>query len=131
MKIHGLRQLEKMSSELSEQALRLVPALAVAMDREGRGAVDTARRIIAGRSKYGHIPHYPSSITHDVYIQPRRGFVNMEFGPERRRAQGPLGPILEYGTLNNPPFPHLLPAATTQEQLAERRLSAVVRDIVD
>lgn len=51
---------------------------------------------------------YPSSITYDVEIEGKT--VVAEIGPDKTKNQGPLGNILEFGTSNNAPLPHLGPA---------------------
>ena len=44
-----------------------------------------------------HAPHYPDSISYDM-----RG-LDVEVGPDKGAAQGPLGNLLEYGSSKNPP----------------------------
>lgn len=56
-----------------------------------------------------HAPHYPRSITYDVDDLGVGHGVTGEIGPDKDRAQGALGNILEYGTVNNAPYAHLGP----------------------
>ena len=70
-----------------------------------RNTRDDARAFAAGMS---HLPHYPRSITYDVAVE--GGQVVGEVGPDKDLPQGPLGNVLEFGTANNPPYPHLGPA---------------------
>jgi hypothetical protein len=67
-----------------------------------------AQRIIRANSHRGYLPHYPRSITYDVTAS--GDTVRGEVGPDRARLQGGLGPLLEYGSVNNAPIPHLSPA---------------------
>lgn len=69
-----------------------------------------ARQRIAGLP---HAPAYPASITYDTTLQ-ATGAAG-EVGPDKDRRQGALGNILEFGTRNNPPRPHLGPAAEAEE----------------
>lgn len=75
----------------------------------GRGALNIkngARRRI-GRP--AHAPAYASSINYDLK---RWGMGAIaEIGPDKGRRQGALGNLLEYGSVNNAPIPHIRPAA--------------------
>lgn len=66
---------------------------------------DDARGRIAGRK---YLPAYPYSITYDTKVTAEG--IEGEIGPDKGRAQGPLGNIVEYGTSKNAPIPHLGPA---------------------
>ena len=66
---------------------------------------DDARSRIAGRK---YLPAYPYSITYDTKVTAEG--IEAEIGPDKGRAQGPLGNIIEYGTSKNAPIPHLGPA---------------------
>lgn len=82
-----------------------------------------AQRAVSGLA---HAPHYPATITYDVEVTPKG--VSAEIGPGRT-GQGPLGPILEFGTVNNPPRPHLLPALEREVPVWIRFLEQVVGDV--
>ena len=69
---------------------------------------DDARSRIRGRK---YLPAYPYSITYDVKVT--ADGVEGEIGPDKGKAQGPLGNIVEYGTSKNAPIPHLGPALDT------------------
>ena len=66
---------------------------------------DDARSRIAGHK---YLPAYPYSITYDT--KATADGIEGEIGPDKGRAQGPLGNIIEYGTSKNAPIPHLGPA---------------------
>jgi hypothetical protein len=57
-----------------------------------------------------HAPDYPRAITYDTTDRGVGDGVSAEIGPDKDRRQGALGNILEYGTVNNPPYAHLGPA---------------------
>lgn len=71
-----------------------------------------ARRRASGLS---HAPRYPQSITYDSH-ETRTG-AWAEIGPdvEKEGLQGYLGNVLEFGTTNNAPHPHIMPAAEREE----------------
>lgn len=53
------------------------------------------------RSRHGHIPHLPKAIGYDV-SRTALG-ADAVIGPDKDRKQGPLGNLLEFGSVNNPP----------------------------
>lgn len=109
-------------SELSDLADDLRRAAADVLD-EGekvvsKGALNVkneARDRISGRA---HLPHYPSSISYDL---DRDGAsVTAHIGPDKERRQGPLGNLIEFGSIHNDPIPHLNPALDNEEPRFER-----------
>jgi hypothetical protein len=70
---------------------------------------DSARRVTG----LAHAPAYPRSITYDVTQAAACAWG--EVGPDKDRRQGALGNILEYGTVKNPPRPHMGPAGDAEE----------------
>ena len=66
---------------------------------------DDARNRIKGHK---YLPAYPYSITYSTKFT--GDGIEGEIGPDKGRAQGPLGNIIEYGTSKNAPIPHLGPA---------------------
>ncbi len=85
-----------------------------------RGALniktDAARRV----SGLAHAPAYPRSITYDLRTTLTGAWA--EIGPDKSRRQGALGNVIEYGTVNNPPRPHIGPAADAERPRFERAL---------
>lgn len=63
---------------------------------------------------------YVRSISYDVTADDGR--VEAEIGPDKTMRQGALGNLLEYGSSNNPPYPHLRPAAEAEQPRTEREL---------
>lgn len=74
-----------------------------------------ARDLISGRA---HLPHYPFSIGYD--IDRDEGSITAHIGPDKDLSQGPLGTILENGSIHNAPIPHLNPALDNEEPRFER-----------
>ncbi|MEV4437486.1 hypothetical protein AB0K09_00465 [Streptomyces sp. NPDC049577] len=94
----------------TEAYLAGVPArLAVtgrqAVEVTARKVKDSARQRISGHK---YLPQYPRSITYEV--KTTAAGVEAEIGPDKGAAQGALGNIIEYGSANNAPLPHLGPA---------------------
>lgn len=63
----------------------------------------------------GHpdIKHLPRAIDYDITEQPHA--VEAEIGADRRRLQGVLAHLIEFGTLTSPPIPGGQPALDAQE----------------
>jgi hypothetical protein len=93
------------------KASRPNPAAVMAVVAKGAVNIkkDAARRI----SGLKHAPAYPRSITYDLY-QSLRG-PSAIIGPDKSRRQGALGNLLEYGSIKNPPHPHMGPAGEAEE----------------
>ena len=70
---------------------------------------DAAQRISGLR----HAPAYPRSIGYDLY--PSLKGPSAVIGPDKDRRQGALGNLLEYGSVNSAPIPHLAPALDAEE----------------
>ena len=95
----------------------------------GRTAQQAARKARAGARgtlRGIYTKHYPGSITHEQIND-----LTAAFGPQYGRRQAFLGKILEYGTINNSPRPHLIPAAEEQIPVMEGALArAALRRLV-
>ncbi|MCX4596084.1 hypothetical protein OG819_42485 [Streptomyces sp. NBC_01549] len=83
---------------------------------------DDARNRIKGHK---YLPAYPYSITYDVKVTAEG--IEGEIGPDKGRAQGPLGNIVEYGTSKNAPLPHLGPALDANAEDLVAGLEIAVR----
>lgn len=112
-----------------ERALRGAPARVTrqVLSVTKKGALnvkrDAARTVRATfRGVYsGHARIYPKSITYDVTTIPGGGVVAV-IGPDKDLPQGALGNLLEYGSSNNPPHPHLGPAVERERPEYMRQL---------
>lgn len=108
---------------------RVLAKTAVTAIREVRGVVekgalnikrDAAKKITG----LAHARAYPRSITYDVHVTP--GSTYADIGPDKDKPQGPLGNLLEYGSVNNPPHPHMRPAADRELPKFEKALELLV-----
>ena len=111
-KVTGLEEL----SEDMQQAVK--DAIPGAKKIVGKGSLQIKResqRIIRARSKRGYLPHYPRAITYEV--KAAGAVVSSEIGPDPSKPQGGLGGLLENGSVNNSPIPHLNPALDLEEHV--------------
>jgi hypothetical protein len=109
-KVTGLEELDE---DLQRAIADAIPA---AKKIAGKGALKVkkrAREIIKANSPHGYLPHYPYSISYDVTAH--GPVVTAEIGPKTEKLQGGLGRIIEEGTVNNSPIPHLSPALDEEE----------------
>lgn len=86
---------------------------------------DAAQKV----SGFSHLPHYPKSISYDT-----RNLAHTiigEIGPDKGRTQGPLGNLIEFGSVNNAPIPHMAPALETEEPKYLKALENLMGTILD
>lgn len=86
---------------------------------------DDARNRIKGHK---YLPAYPYSITYDTKVTAEG--IEGEIGPDKGRAQGPLGNIVEYGTSKNAPIPHLGPALDANAEDLVAGIEIAVRQAI-
>lgn len=79
------------------------------------GAFNIKQAWKARWSGYAHLPHLPGTISYD--LAGGAGVWTAEIGPDKTKRQGPLGNIIEFGSVNNAPIPGGLPAARAEEPL--------------
>lgn len=62
---------------------------------------------------HAHIKHLPAAVGYDLH----RDGVNSsaQIGPDKDALQGPLGSIIEFGTVNNAAIPGGMPALDAEE----------------
>lgn len=94
--------LDKAISDTPDEAAKVVAKGALNIKNDAR------RRL----GSLAHAPAYPSSITYDTFSGLRGP--GAEIGPDKSRRQGALGNLIEYGSVNNPPHPHMAPAAEAE-----------------
>jgi len=96
------------------ECLRVVDRAAVNIKRDARDAV----------KGMAHAPAYPASITYDTRWDQQ--VYEAEIGPDKTRRQGALGNLIEYGSVNNPPRPHLGPALQAEAPRMAAALAAAI-----
>lgn len=101
---HG--DLDRLVLDLDQAASGMPEEAANVVERGALNIKNGARRRVGG---LGHAPAYPNAITYDMRDGMRGP--EAEIGPDKGRRQGALGNILEFGTINSAPIPHIRPAA--------------------
>ncbi|MGA5629798.1 hypothetical protein ACPCTH_33520 [Streptomyces cellulosae] len=105
---------------------RMAPLLAVTSRQAVTVSALKIKNDAARRSQSsGHAKHYSRSITYDVHGG--AASVWAEIGPDKARTQGALGNIIEFGTRNNAPRPHLGPALYAEDGGFYRGMQIAVR----
>lgn len=103
-------ELVRWENSLRAAGRRVGPAAARVVSKGALNVKNTARRLAP---KGGHVRLYPASITYDLDRQ--TDAVEAEIGPKPGRPQWGLGNLIEYGSIHNPPHPHLNPALDEEE----------------
>lgn len=67
-----------------------------------------ARRIIEANTPHGYLVHYKKDFSYDVTAHATD--IIGEVGPDANKPQGGLARIIEYGSINSAPIPHLSPS---------------------
>lgn len=112
---HG--DVDRFVAEL-DKAIYRTPAEVEAVVAKGALNIKNGARRRIGRP--AHAPAYASSISYDLK---RWGMGAIaEIGPDKGRRQGALGNLLEYGSVNNAPIPHIRPAADEELPRFERAM---------
>lgn len=113
--------LNEVVAELDRAQSRMMPGVRAVVER---GALNIKQDAARRASGLKHAPAYPQSISYDVHNT--FGGVTAEIGPDKGRRQGALGNILEFGTPNNAPRPHLNPALDVEEPKFVAALDALL-----
>ncbi|MGW3854738.1 hypothetical protein [Micromonospora arida] len=78
-----------------------------------KGALNVKNGAVRRVRGLSNLPHYPRAIGYDVT---RAGSVTEAIvGPDTDKLQGSLGHIVELGSVNSAPHPHMMPAADEEE----------------
>lgn len=124
--IDGRNGLDGLAADLAE-------ASAAAPDETRKvvqkGALNIKKDAQKRSSGISHAPTYPYTISYDT--TPTLFGATAEIGPDKdkqvgggpHRTPGNLGAILEYGSVNSAPVPHLGPALDAERPLFERALA--------
>lgn len=121
-KMSGLNELQLI---LNNAARDVVPEAKKVLSKAALNIKTDAQRKSSG---IRHAPAYPRSIGYDTAWQGTLG--RAEIGPDKDKRQGALGNILEYGTVNNPPYAHLGPALDYEGPNFERYLGELGEDLL-
>jgi hypothetical protein len=114
---HEVTALVDAISKASAPALKDITAVVA------KGALNIKKDAARRSSGLRHAPAYPRSITYDMHFSLRGP--SAEIGPDKNRPQGALGNLIEYGSINNAPHPHMRPAADAEEPRFAKAIEAV------
>ena len=124
-----MTEVNKLAADLMATSLLTLPAAEKITQVAAIKIKKGAQKRIRSASEAGHIPGYPASITYDTTT--KGVSVSAEIGPDKDRNQGPLGNVLEYGTSDTAPIPHLQPALEAEAPIFERLLAEAAVRLVD
>lgn len=110
---------------LEAAAADVVPEARKVVARASLNIKRDAQKKISGLA---HAPHYPRAIGYDTAVSGTR--VTSEIGPDKKKKQGTLGAVLEYGSVNNAPLAHLGPALDYEVPNLERYLGELGEDLL-
>jgi hypothetical protein len=88
-----------------------------------RGALNIKKDAQKRVTGLKHAPAYPRSIGYDTHTTLTGA--SAEIGPDKEKRQGALGNLIEYGSIHNPPRPHLAPALEAEEPRFVKALEEV------
>lgn len=125
-----MREVHLFAAELVAASAATLPAVEKVSQVAGIKIKKDAQRRIRSASQYGAISGYPSSITYDVKVQFPAAVVTV-VGPDKDRNQGALGNVLEYGTADTAPVPHLQPALEAESPIFERLIAEAAAGLID
>lgn len=124
--------LDELGDDLRAAQDEIVKATRGVVSKGALNIKNDARRIAAGiEGEFGGrtIPHYPKSITYDTKVSGT--IVSAEIGPDKDKLQGPLGNLLEYGSIHNVAYPHLNPSLDAEEERFVKALEDVGGDLIE
>ena len=123
IRVTGLNELVL---QLDAATSRLPVEVQAVLGRAGLNIKKDAAARVGGRK---YLPAYPRSISYDVSA--KLGGYQVEVGPDKDRPQGPLGNIIEDGSVNSAPIPHLSPALDAEEPKVVVALDALLGRLLD
>lgn len=97
-------ELDSLAADMDRANKETLAKIAKVNAKGGLNVKNGARQRVEGHS---HLPLYPASIGYQTTV--RAGSVETEIGPDKDKAQGSLGNLIEYGSSKNAPMPHLGP----------------------
>jgi hypothetical protein len=96
-------------ADLTAAPEKLRLGIRATVEKAALNVKNDAKETVTRDTPKGHARAYPASITYDVTSTPTGG-TSAEIGPDKDKRQGALGNLIEFGSANNSPIPHLGPA---------------------
>lgn len=91
-------ELQQLAADLAAAPGRLEATVRPVVSKGALNIKNTWRTSASGLK---HAPAYPYSIGYDLDVGP--GYAAAEIGPDKDKAQGALGNLIEFGSSKNPP----------------------------
>jgi hypothetical protein len=123
-----MTEVNALAADLVASSFKVLPGAEKVIDVGAAKVKKSAAKRIKAADRAGRLPGYPSSITYDTGTAGTK--VGAVIGPDKDRNQGPLGNVLEYGTSDTPPIPHLQPALEAEAPVVEQLLAELVVGII-
>lgn len=114
---HEVRQLAEGLEQTRKARTQLAAVVA-------KGALNIKKDAQRGVRGLAHAKAYPASITYDLHEALTGPYADI--GPDKNKRQGALGNLLEFGSVNNPPRPHIRPAADREAPKFARAIEDLV-----
>lgn len=118
--VRGLAQILVEAAGRSRSEVRKVVA---------RGALNIKRDAQNATKGLAHAPAYPRAISYDTKELAQT--ISAEIGPDKEKRQGALGSLIEFGSVNNPPRPHMIPAGEREQPKFEKALDDLARTALE
>ncbi len=119
-----VRQLDALAADLATSHAEILQAETPVVAKGALNIKNAAKNLASAIGPHAKL--YPGSISYDIATTATT--VIAEIGPDKDRPQGPLGNILEFGTSNNPPHPHLGPSLDAEAQPFTDHVQQVAAD---
>jgi HK97 gp10 family phage protein len=111
-------------TDLTAAPEKLRAGVRATVEKAALNVKNDAKETVTRDTPKGYARAYPASITYDVE-QTATGGTSAEIGPDKDKRQGALGNLIEFGSANNSPIPHLGPALEHETPNLEFWLSEV------
>lgn len=121
-------EVEKLAKDMKEIRQRTKPAMQKATRKSATSIRDDARVRILNQTRPVTTRKYPARITYEELIA-NATKVAFEVGPIKR-GQGYLGHIFEFGSVNSPPMPHMVPAYWAEIVRYEENMADAIENAV-
>lgn len=117
---------DQLVAALSRAQIQAEPRI---FDVVSRGAYNIKRDWQQRWSGLAHAPALPRAISYET----RRSLagISAEIGPDKGKAQGALGNLIEYGSVNNAPKPGGLPTLEAESPRYEKALGDLLGGLLD
>jgi len=112
-------------AELDRAISRSIPEVTGVLSK---GAFNIKKDWQAAWKGLKHARALPYAVTYDIATTP--GAITAIIGPDKNRRQGPLGNLLEFGSMNNAPKPGGSPALDAEAPKFEKALDALMKTLL-